>query len=495
MKKKNEARQLLAPKPELIREIRAKEWAAEGCIAEVVDNSLEEGKGQADEVWITYTRRFIEIEDRGLGCDNIERLFQLGNSSSYERPGTIGLYGVGCTYASIWLGAKLIVETRHEGKVQTFSHSWNFDHPKWPDPAKIRTRKMRSGETTGTVFRVEQLENRGRNRYDRTRKLLGRLFAPAILTGRKIHFRSDQGAEFQEIAPYDTPPIDAGHRDAWNGSFEIDGVRYTYFAEVGWMVKPDSDFNSIQIAFTHRMLRPTKECFRAKQSPLITGSVYLGPEFKYVLNGTKDTIAREPVREALMEQVYEHLMPLIESANAQSKKLIIDRLRNRLNGSVNIRKSGGAREKGDRPIVEPNRRVRGSEKAQRSKSGLRDRKRGKAARSDSGIEFDFYSGDDPCKMVSVSLRGEKRILVLYNLDHPFIDSCTQQPQSDDALVGIGLSRAAHLLVEERKVDEMLPNFKPTRSDGVAVGDQIVGYLMEKMKFTKTGLVATGRTRS
>ena len=98
-------------------------------------------------------------------------------------------------------------------------------------------------------------------------------------------------------------------------------------------------------------------------------------------------------------------------------------------------------------------------------------------------------------MVSVSLRGEKRILVLYNLDHPFIDSCTQQPQSDDALVGIGLSRAAHLLVEERKVEEMMPNFKPTRSDGVAVGDQIVGYLMEKMKFTKTGLVATGRTRS
>ncbi len=91
------ANDYLTPKPQLIRSRVNRDWTPHKAIAEFVDNSLGPNKGGAHEVYVEFGPGYIEVTDHGRGCDDINRMFCLGDSSSFEDRRDIGLYGVGAT--------------------------------------------------------------------------------------------------------------------------------------------------------------------------------------------------------------------------------------------------------------------------------------------------------------------------------------------------------------------------------------------------------------
>src|SRR5262245_21090210 len=132
----NQGMRELAPKAHMIHSIVSNNWTAHAALAEFVDNAFAPNKGGANDIWIDVRRDRIVIWDHGRGVDDLNRLFQLGNTSSWEDRSDIGLYGVGATHASIWLGRGLRVATVREGRLHEYEVDWDecVQHGRWPKP-------------------------------------------------------------------------------------------------------------------------------------------------------------------------------------------------------------------------------------------------------------------------------------------------------------------------------------------------------------------------
>ena len=99
----------LVPKPHMIKSIRSRNWSLAGAIQELVDNSL--GHGRASNVQIDIHPDRIAVFDNGVGIDDINRIFRLGDASAYDTLSQIGQYGVGAKHATIYLGDRVHVRT------------------------------------------------------------------------------------------------------------------------------------------------------------------------------------------------------------------------------------------------------------------------------------------------------------------------------------------------------------------------------------------------
>jgi anti-sigma regulatory factor (Ser/Thr protein kinase) len=109
------ATERLTPLPHLLKSIRSRNWSLGGALMEWVDNSLQHGR--ADNIAIMIDNAFgIAIKDNGIGIDDINRVFTLGDASAYGDLSQIGQYGVGATDAMIYLGEVAAVETVRDGR-------------------------------------------------------------------------------------------------------------------------------------------------------------------------------------------------------------------------------------------------------------------------------------------------------------------------------------------------------------------------------------------
>src|SRR5262249_22764030 len=126
----------LAPKAHMIHSIISTNWTIHAALAEFVDNAFAPNKGGADDIWIDVHSDRILVWDHGRGVDDLNRLFQLGNTSSWEDRNDIGLYGVGATHAAIWLGRGLRVTTIREGRCHEHQVDWDecIRQDRWPKP-------------------------------------------------------------------------------------------------------------------------------------------------------------------------------------------------------------------------------------------------------------------------------------------------------------------------------------------------------------------------
>ena len=78
---------------------------------------------------------------------------------------------------------------------------------------------------------------------------------------------------------------------------------------------------------------------------MIAGTVHLEGDWKYHLEDHKGRLIRGDLRDGLMKQIYEKILPLIEAAQNQERNLKLANIAARLSQSlVNV----GIRGKGDR---------------------------------------------------------------------------------------------------------------------------------------------------
>ena len=77
----------LTPLPHLIKSIRHRNWGLGGALKEWVDNSLQHGHAKNITIVIDNSAG-IGIVDGGIGIDDINRVFTLGDASAYGEPST-----------------------------------------------------------------------------------------------------------------------------------------------------------------------------------------------------------------------------------------------------------------------------------------------------------------------------------------------------------------------------------------------------------------------
>jgi len=113
----------LTPLPHLVKSIRSRNWNLSGALMEWVDNSLQHGRAKNIAIYIGNGEN-IAILDDGVGIDDINRVFTLGDASAYGDLSQIGQYGVGATDAMIFLGEKSTVETVRDKRKHKMTVDW-----------------------------------------------------------------------------------------------------------------------------------------------------------------------------------------------------------------------------------------------------------------------------------------------------------------------------------------------------------------------------------
>ena len=202
----------LAPMAHTIHSLISQRWNVHEALAELVDNACAPGKGGADAIWIDVGHDRILIWDHGRGVDDLNRLFQLGNTSSWEDHSDIGLYGVGATEASIWLGGLLKVTTVRDGRLLFHQTDWDacIKHDRWASANTGDGKRARRDNvpcqllvdgkvSSGTLIEVVR-KRRGRRNFKMAALMdrLGFTFGPGLRNGKQIFVRRHGGEWFRK---------------------------------------------------------------------------------------------------------------------------------------------------------------------------------------------------------------------------------------------------------------------------------------------------------
>lgn len=325
------AERSIVPKTHLLKSIRSRTGQnLDAALHEFCDNSI--GHGQATTVYITVDRDRIVVRDDGIGCDDVARLFTLGDASGYGKLSEIGQYGIGATDSAIFLGNKLEVITVREGRVQRGTIDWE----KLEDSGEWKMRDERGAfspdelatdfpTAQGTKVTVSRLNRRWSTASSaRLAEHLGLVFMPALRTGTRLHVtHMDRGGvKLKEwIAPY-TPP--ALHDEIpIAGAFDTGKGRISWSGRAGLSPDLSSRENAVLVIFGHRVIERTDDPFQGKSAPTLYAELELceGDGAKYLLSDKKDKIVR--YRDELMESIHAALADLIEKAREEGQHLAL----------------------------------------------------------------------------------------------------------------------------------------------------------------------------
>ena len=253
--------QSLAPKAHTIHSLVNQRMSVHDALAELVDNSFAPGKGGADGIWIDVSPDRILVWDHGRGVDDLNRLFQLGNTSSWEDPSDIGLYGVGATNAAIWLGGYLRVTTVRDGLVHSHETDWDecTKRGKWAKPYLRRGKSARPDNvppqllvegkaSSGTLIEIGRRRRGGRNfKMETLMQRLGFTFGPGLRAGKTINVRR-HGGNWLPCEPIEPPRL----TDVIEFESSVEGM--TYRCRAGLMIDPVMHMNAFHVGFSHRVL-------------------------------------------------------------------------------------------------------------------------------------------------------------------------------------------------------------------------------------------------
>jgi len=320
---KSEAFQI-TPKTHLLYSIvNADGWSVNKAISEFVDNAFAVNAGNADAIFITFSDSFISIDDNGQGLKHISALFTLGESGSYGHRSDIGMYGMGAKESSVWLGHRLLVETRRDGvrhvaKIdwqQLFAAGPDAEWPKLePDVNKV------SSDVTGTRIRIEGIR-KGRNitRLETLAAYLGETYAIAIQSGKVIRLKR---AHKGQIETMDVEPFyPRGWSDIIKIRGSVEGKKYT--AEVGILSEVVSNHSGIRFCYGHRVVEKKTKLVGDAIPARIFGYVMLDTSWKDHLSKNKTEIIDA---EELERDVASRLEDLFKMARKYEEDLIIEGL-------------------------------------------------------------------------------------------------------------------------------------------------------------------------
>lgn len=158
----------ITPSPRLLQvlgDIPLQPWQ---CLAELVDNSLDELVKQPDRtvddplvidiriVGTGPTGTYLEVSDNGLGmsAEELERALRAGHSAK-NRYGTLGLFGMGFNIATARLGSITTVSTTQSGSGELLQTTIDFSDIQRRESFSVPLERMQASvNETGTTVRV-----------------------------------------------------------------------------------------------------------------------------------------------------------------------------------------------------------------------------------------------------------------------------------------------------------------------------------------------------
>jgi hypothetical protein len=157
----------IRPSPRLLQvlgDIPLQYWQ---CLAELIDNSLDElikGPGRTTDnplridisVETSNGFTYVVVKDNGSGMreDELEKALRAGHSSK-GRYGTLGLFGMGFNIATARLGEVTVVETRAKDRAESLAATIDFAELQKKESFTIPLRRSAGGAlSTGTTVRI-----------------------------------------------------------------------------------------------------------------------------------------------------------------------------------------------------------------------------------------------------------------------------------------------------------------------------------------------------
>jgi Histidine kinase-, DNA gyrase B-, and HSP90-like ATPase len=316
----------LVPKPHMLKSIRSRNWNLAGAIEELVDNSLGHGKAESVLVYIDNARGIAVVDD-GVGVDDVNRIFRLGDASSHDVLSEIGQYGVGAKHATIYLGDDVSVHTARDGVFHHKHVNWRKVERsgQWPLAYRGKGRPATSDER-GTKILVTELAH-GHYQLVTSEKLaheLGQVFAPALRRGVEISVHhSLKSGEYQRLAVEPFEPSDMTDEIMISGQIETARGPLQWTGRAGLSKSLTERHNGVHIAFGHRVIETTREPFLGESAPTLYCEVVLDDTtpWKHDLSEHKDKVVRH--RKELVETIHAAIEPLLKLSAEQSSYLAL----------------------------------------------------------------------------------------------------------------------------------------------------------------------------
>jgi hypothetical protein len=160
----------LTPLPILIHAVRQQGLSLYTCLCEFFDNSYDAGATTIRLTW-DPDGNCLEIEDNGQGCADVSKMLRIADRQEHGTT-MLGRYGVGVKDASITLGERIDILTRHDGVETRLTCDWaaleRQRHWHIPGPVSMKTTKP-----NGTGIRIQRLFKDCTNDWDGLLATLG----------------------------------------------------------------------------------------------------------------------------------------------------------------------------------------------------------------------------------------------------------------------------------------------------------------------------------
>jgi anti-sigma regulatory factor (Ser/Thr protein kinase) len=327
------------PTPRILLGIRSKKWTVAEALAELIDNSFGEGRGNAQnvDVVIDRKRRIITITDDGRGTEDISALFTLGKGAP-EGGDDIGRYGMGGSEALLWLADKVTVRTLREGRCSGATVNWTACINKeefptidtsWrkPTATMVPIELLELGH--GTSIRIHlhkrhRLPNDGSQR-SALRSPLSRLFAPGLRAGRRINWNGEI------LHPY-SPPL-SGDVMTFPVTIPTPDGELTAHVTAG-PCDVSLENAKLAVSYSYRVVEETRDGFGEYQGGGVAGWIVLGEEWRRYLTTTKDGFADDNLRTELMAAVAAGLEPLLEQLRKERASSMFAQIAVKLEATV-----------------------------------------------------------------------------------------------------------------------------------------------------------------
>jgi anti-sigma regulatory factor (Ser/Thr protein kinase) len=314
----------LIPKPHMLKSIRSRNWHLGGAIEELVDNSL--GHGQATKVDVVIDNgNGIAVIDDGIGIDDINRVFRLGDASSHDKLSEIGQYGVGAKNATIYLGDHVRVRTTRDGRRHLMTVDWGQveRNGEWPDAYQgngVPTAEKGTKVIIGKLARHYQLAT-----SEKLARELGQVFAPALRAGTNIrvyHRLKDGHKQVLDVEPFNPP--DLTQEITITGEIDTPRGPLKWTGRAGLSASLTERFNGVHIAFGHRVIETTREPFHGESAPTLYAEIALDDTtpWKHQLSEHKDKVVGK-YRGELILSIYRQIEALLKQSANQASYLAL----------------------------------------------------------------------------------------------------------------------------------------------------------------------------
>lgn len=331
------------PKTEFLTGLASQKWNPAGALAELVDNSFGELRGNAKHVLITYDRRksIITVLDDGVGMDHVGRLFQLGNTIG-RGPNDIGKYGSGGTMAILWLPTEVAVWTMRNRMVMHDRIVWKDhigkkDFPQindvWERASLRNTPTALLEQGHGTMIEMKLRPQRS-IQADNIQRELQRIYAPGLRYGKVIKWLTiaKGGRDYLQTLsgePFELPE-DPRRIVHFNLNVRHDEKLLPVQGTVALTEGLPYSQSLVSIGFGHRVIFSTRECYASHDGETsysgsgVGGWLDLGDGWQDYLSTTKDAINDDVLRTALMHHVFTKIEPLLKQTEEDRLSIILD---------------------------------------------------------------------------------------------------------------------------------------------------------------------------